>query len=186
MKPYYILGDGGLAREVAAYIGREWCKLVPEAEEDAAIAGDGELVIAIGWPAVRLKLAAKLQRMRVGADRLPSICFGANYGARLMRGVFVCPGCILTDNIDIAEFTFINMNCTIGHDVKIGRCCFIGPGANISGNVTVGDGVFIGTNAAILQGLTIGDGATVGAGAVVTKNVRPGVTVVGVPACEKL
>jgi acetyltransferase-like isoleucine patch superfamily enzyme len=56
------------------------------------------------------------------------------------------------------------------------------PSANLSGNVTVEDGAFIGSGATILQGLTIGKGATVGAGAVVTRDVAPGLTVVGVPA----
>ncbi len=43
-------------------------------------------------------------------------------------------------------------------------------------------GASIGTNATILAGVTVGEGALVGAGAVVTKDVPPGVTVVGNPA----
>ena len=43
-------------------------------------------------------------------------------------------------------------------------------------------GASIGANATILPGLTIGEGAMVGAGSVVTKDVPPGVTVVGNPA----
>ncbi|WDR06237.1 acyltransferase [Devosia rhodophyticola] len=42
----------------------------------------------------------------------------------------------------------------------------------------------IGSNATILSGITIGEGALVGAGAVVTRDVRPGSTVAGVPARE--
>ena len=40
----------------------------------------------------------------------------------------------------------------------------------------------IGTGAIILPRVRVGDGATVGAGAVVTRDVPPGVTVVGNPA----
>ncbi len=47
---------------------------------------------------------------------------------------------------------------------------------------TVKKGACIGSNASILCGITIGEGAIVGLGAVVTKNVPPGVTVVGNPA----
>ena len=50
------------------------------------------------------------------------------------------------------------------------------------GIVELGDDVEIGANATILPGLTVGEGAMVGAGAVVTKDVPPGVTVVGNPA----
>ena len=43
-------------------------------------------------------------------------------------------------------------------------------------------GASIGSGAAILCGVTIGAGATVGAGAVVTRDVRAGAVVAGVPA----
>lgn len=51
----------------------------------------------------------------------------------------------------------------------------------------IGDGAYIGTGAVIKQGtpdrpLRIGAGAVVGMGAVVTRDVAPGMTVVGNPA----
>ena len=45
-------------------------------------------------------------------------------------------------------------------------------------------GPSIGSGAVILGGVTIGEGALVGAGAVVTRDVPPGLTVVGSPARE--
>jgi acetyltransferase-like isoleucine patch superfamily enzyme len=48
--------------------------------------------------------------------------------------------------------------------------------------VRIGNGVHIGMGARILPGVTIGDEAVIGAGAVVTRDVAPGVTVMGVPA----
>lgn len=53
---------------------------------------------------------------------------------------------------------------------------------NIGRQIVIGSEVWIGRGAAILAGVTIGDGATIGANAVVTRNVPPGITVVGVPA----
>ena len=93
----------------------------------------------------------------------------------------------------------------IGHDVRIHSRCFlprhtvIGAGAWIGPNVIfcndkypntngervgviVEPGAVIGAGAVILPGVTIGQGAFVGAGAVVTRDVAPGVTVVGNPA----
>jgi acetyltransferase-like isoleucine patch superfamily enzyme len=48
----------------------------------------------------------------------------------------------------------------------------------------IGNRVFLGQRVTVLGGVTIGDGATVGAHSVVTKDVRPGAVVAGVPARE--
>ncbi|MHB8104695.1 MAG: DapH/DapD/GlmU-related protein, partial [Dehalococcoidales bacterium] len=54
-------------------------------------------------------------------------------------------------------------------------------GAKLAGP-TVKEGARIGANATILPGVVIGEKAIVGSGAVVTKDVPPGVTVIGNPA----
>jgi acetyltransferase-like isoleucine patch superfamily enzyme len=50
--------------------------------------------------------------------------------------------------------------------------------------IEIGKDVWLGAQAVVLRGVSIGDHATVGAGAVVTRTVREGTTVVGVPAYE--
>ena len=93
------------------------------------------------------------------------------------------------DDCKIQAFVFIP------EGVKIGDRVFIGPHVCFTNDkhptavgewellwTTVEDGVNIGANATILPGITLGEGCTVGAGAVVTKDVPPGVTVVGNPA----
>jgi acetyltransferase-like isoleucine patch superfamily enzyme len=56
------------------------------------------------------------------------------------------------------------------------------PGAVIAGEVMIEDFASIGSNATVLPRLKIAKGAIVGAGAVVTKDIPPGMTVVGNPA----
>ena len=61
------------------------------------------------------------------------------------------------------------------------------PAVRCNGNIVIEDHAYIGTGAVIKQGrpdrpLVIGRGAVVGMGAVVTRDVPPGVTVVGNPA----
>jgi serine acetyltransferase len=46
----------------------------------------------------------------------------------------------------------------------------------------IGNNVFLGANAVVLPGIKIGDGSIVGAGSIVTKNIPPGMVVVGNPA----
>ena len=102
--------------------------------------------------------------------------------ARIEEGVLVCAGVVATMNITLRAFALCNFGSTLGHEATVGRGSVINPGANISGGVVLGDGVQISTGAQVLQYVTVGEGATVGAGAVVTRNVEPGVTVVGIPA----
>jgi maltose O-acetyltransferase len=58
-------------------------------------------------------------------------------------------------------------------------------GLDLGRPIAIGRNVWIGAAAIILPGVTVGDDAIVGAGAVVTRDVRPGATVVGNPAKER-
>jgi maltose O-acetyltransferase len=108
-------------------------------------------------------------------------------------------------NIRLGANTFLNFNCVILDvvAVNIGARTQIGPavqiyaadhsrdplvrrtGAEFGRPVSIGQNVWIGGGAIILPGVTIGDDAVVGAGAVVTRDVPPGVTVVGNPARQR-
>lgn len=105
-------------------------------------------------------------------------------------------------NIFLGSGVFLNFNCVILDvvAVHIGDRTQIGPGVQIltadhprdpavraqglefGSPVGIGKDVWIGGGALILPGVTIGDGAVIGAGSVVTRNVAPGVTVMGNPA----
>ena len=61
------------------------------------------------------------------------------------------------------------------------------PRVSVNGNTIIHDDVYIGTGAVLKQGTTdkplvIGCGSLIGMGSVVTKDVPPGVVVVGNPA----
>ena len=98
------------------------------------------------------------------------------------RGNCVTAGCIFTTDIQVGDFNLFGWHVTVGHDARMGSFNVVNPSVNISGGVRVGSQVLLGTRFQVLEGLAIADGATVGAGAVVTRDVEPGVTVVGVPA----
>lgn len=102
-------------------------------------------------------------------------------------GLVVCPFSMISTNLKVGKSFHLNIYSYIAHDCIIGDFVTFAPGVKCNGNVHIEDDVYIGTGAIIKQGtpskpLIIGKGAVVGMGAVVTKDVAPGVTVVGNPA----
>ena len=108
-------------------------------------------------------------------------------------------GAHLADGVHMGNFGEIK-NAYLGAGVKMGHFSYIGD-ATIGKNVNIGAGtitcnydgenkhhttieedVFIGSDTMLVAPLTIGKGARTGAGAVVTKDVKSGTIVVGVPA----
>jgi sugar O-acyltransferase (sialic acid O-acetyltransferase NeuD family) len=210
-KRMVIIGAGGYAREVAAqvadirrhgepyevvgFVVTDLARLGPRDSRERVL-GDYEWLAAhrdrfdvfalgIGTPAARLAVATEL------AARFPDVPWPALVHPSVLadraslvmgRGALLAPGVVATVNVTLEDFAMVNITCTLGHETRVGRGAVINPGANLSGGVTVGAGVLMGTGAVVLQYLTIGEGATVGAGAVVTKDVPPGLTVVGAPA----
>lgn len=107
--------------------------------------------------------------------------------AEIDEGALLCPFVTLTSNIRIGKHFHANIYSYVAHDCVIGDFVTFAPGVKCNGNVLIEDHAYIGAGAVLRQGkpgqpLTIGRGAVVGMGAVVTKDVPPGVTVVGNPA----
>ena len=120
----------------------------------------------------------------------------------LIRPPFFCD---FGYNISLGTGAFLNFNCIIldVEAVSIGQGTAIGPAVQILASdhprdpelrrqkvrfgrpVTIGANVWIGGGAIILPGITIGDDAIVGAGSIVTRDIPPGVTVMGNPARKK-
>jgi maltose O-acetyltransferase len=127
--------------------------------------------------------------------------------AAVGEGAYIRPPfhCDYGYNISLGRGVFLNFNCVILDVVRvtIGDGTQIGPGVQIltadhprdpaqrraglelGRPIAIGRNVWIGAAAIILPGVTVGDDAIVGAGAVVTRDVRPGATVVGNPAKER-
>lgn len=141
-------------------------------------------VVGIGNSAIRRRVTRELEGAGLVQSTLihPSAWVGPD--VVIGRGSVVCAGAVITTSVRIGESCQVNVNCSISHDVVIGDFVTLTPAVALTGNVTVGDDVSVGTNACAIPGVRIGSRSTVGAGAVVTRNVRPGATVVGVPARE--
>ncbi|MDG6915595.1 MAG: N-acetyltransferase [Nitrososphaerota archaeon] len=108
------------------------------------------------------------------------------------------------DDVSIGSLAHVDYDVVIGAGTRvegsayippltrIGKGAFIGPAAVITNDpypmskkmvgVTVEDGAVIGGRAVVKAGVTVGRDSVVAMGAVVTRDVPPGVVVMGVPA----
>ena len=139
-------------------------------------------VLAIGWPATRAAVAARLACVSTPAVPLVHPTAFVSTGVVLAPGAVVLAMACVSALVRVGEHAVVSNGAIVGHDSVIGSCTSVMPGAVLSGDVRVGRGVLVGTNATVLEGRSIGDGARIGAGAVVTRDVPAGVTVIGVPA----
>lgn len=131
---------------------------------------DAEVVIAVGDPETRMKVANSLPKETQYATLIhPSAILMADY--EIGEGGIITAGSILTCNIKIGKHCHLNLNTTVGHDCRIGDYFTTAPGVHISGECNIGNLVYFGTNASVRQGIEITDRVTIGMGGIVVKNI---------------
>ncbi|NTY01067.1 NeuD/PglB/VioB family sugar acetyltransferase [Deinococcus sp. JMULE3] len=137
-------------------------------------------VVAVGSNAARLRLAGLFRNVSWAALVHPAAWVAP--GARLGPGCVVMAGAVVQPDACLGAQVIVNTLAGVDHDGLLEDGVHVAPGTRLAGNVTLREGAFLGVGAACVPGVTVGAWATVGAGAVVTRDVPPGVTVVGVPA----
>ena len=180
---YAVLGvvDDALSdanRQRLAATGIEYLGTTRVIDESPDLA----VVIAVGSPAARLRLA---ERWGASDRDFPTMVHPAatiGSASTLGRGVVVCAGVQVSTNVHLGDFVHLNPNATVGHDSHLAEGVSVNPGAVISGDVAIGRGALVGAGAVVLQQLTIGAHATVGAAACVVRDVERDAVVKGVPA----
>lgn len=205
MKKVYIVGAGAFGRELLCWLrhspdcGTAW-EPVGYLDDDPAAAGrelplpylgavgsfeageDRLVVLAVGNSAPRKVIVEKLRER--GAAFLtfihPSTIIGERVG--IGEGSVICPRCVLTCDLSLEAFTFLNIGVTIGHDVSVGPYASLSDQVDLCGGVVLEEGVWLGSGARVIPNQRVGEWARVGAGAVVIRHVPPRVTVFGNPA----
>ena len=117
-------------------------------------------------------------------------------GATIGADCNVCDGVFIENDVVVGDRVTIKCGVQLWDGVTLEDDVFVGPNATFTNDryprsratgwqqerTVVRARASIGANATILPGLTVGEGAMVGAGAVVTRDVPPGMLVVGNPA----
>lgn len=153
----------------------------------ACEASERHIVLAIANSGIREQLSARCTGDKVWPWTVQAANTVVMDEVHLAEGAILSPFVTLTSNIRIGRHFHANLYSYVEHDCVIGDFVTFAPGVKCNGNIIIGDHAYLGTGAVIKQGqpgrpLMIGRGAVVGMGAVVTRDVPPGVTVVGNPA----
>lgn len=198
MQDLIIVGAGGFAREVFAWVPKHAYNVVAFYTHDAdhrrlldvpvisEIKSQRHLsskfIIAIGDPKNRAKMWEEIQYAGLDPATIvhPSAIIG--HQIDIGAGSIICPGVVLTTNVRIGRGVILNLNSTVGHDCSIDNFVTVSPGANISGNVHLHEFSYVGTNAAIREKVMLGSNSVLGMGAVLTKDLPSGETWCGNPA----
>ena len=145
-----------------------------------------EFVVAVGNPEIKKLLVEKALKSGLTPAKTiidPNALVLTNH-QNLGYGGIISPGCIVTTNVMLGNYTTLNLNTTVGHDTTLGEYCTTNPGVHISGECTIGDMNEFGTGCIIRDRLEIGSNKTFGAQTAVVKNILGDSkeTYVGIPS----
>lgn len=203
-----IYGAGGAGREIAFALSLEkssncnWevIGFIDDTEElkgkiinDIPVLGgfdylknfSGNLAVTIfDYPEKRKEIISKIKKIN-NKINFPNIISSYSILSKFIEwgeGCIVQLNNIITIDVKIGNFVFINCKTAIGHDVIIGDFTTIYVRVFIGGGVVIGERCLIGSGATILPRVKIGDGSIIGAGSLVNKDIPPKVVAAGVPA----
>ncbi|MEZ9465454.1 acetyltransferase [Vibrio breoganii] len=175
-----FIDDGDLNTELNGYAILSYQEFLGCSNEKSAI-------VAIADSSVREKLTNKLQFDGVNILSIEATNVVNMDHNDIGEGSVLCPFVTITSNTEIGKGFHANIYSYVAHDCVIGDYVTFAPRVMCNGNVHIENHAYIGTGAIIKQGtpsnpIVIGEGAVVGMGSVVTKSVKPGDVVFGVPA----
>lgn len=141
-----------------------------------------ELVLAIGAPQDKLRVARELEQRGARFFTLvhPSAIVART--ARIGHGVVICPFALVSAGAVLDDFVTVNTYASVGHDATVGAGTSISSHVDLTGAVRIGSAVMIGSSASVLPRVQVGERATIGAGAIVMRRVAAGSTVYAAPA----
>lgn len=102
--------------------------------------------------------------------------------SRIGTGVAVKAFCVISNNVIIEDYTYLQSSVIAGHDVHIGKYCQINSFSFFAGFTRIHDQVTVNAGARFVQNAVAEERSVIGMGSVVLKRVKTGTTVFGSPA----
>jgi sugar O-acyltransferase (sialic acid O-acetyltransferase NeuD family) len=143
--------------------------------------------IAVGNIDFRARLFANMREFGFNFATIidPTCVIGED--SDIQQGSYIAPGAIITADVKIGKCSIINTGAVVSHECVIEDFCNISPGAVICGNVRIGEKSLIGAGSLIREKTWIRDNVTLGMGSVVTKNILdPGTYIIHDSVTKKL
>lgn len=149
--------------------------------DNAEFLKDDLCIIAIADPVFKRNVVSKLKgRVSFFSFISPDAIVG-KFNI-VGEGVVICPGSIITTNVDIGDFVTVNNSCNVGHDVVIGDYSSLMGSVTLSGGVNLGTDIYLGSKSTVTPKVSIASGSKIGAGSVVIRSIKKASVVFGNPA----
>ncbi|MCB9671461.1 MAG: acetyltransferase [Alphaproteobacteria bacterium] len=172
-------------REEARGTGRLGVHVVAVGEDEGialALAGGHHVVVAIGAPRVRGRIADRYAAAGVPLATVVHPTAWISPASTVGEGTVVFAGCIVQAGTRVGRSCILNTGCTVDHDTVLEDLVHLSPGVHMGGTVHVGEGTHLGVGVSVRNNVRIGSWSVVGVGAAVVSDLPDDVVCIGVPA----
>ncbi|KJG09217.1 transferase [Photobacterium kishitanii] len=202
----YILGAGGLAREIYSYLKESnyiydgytfsgflddnvnalmeynYSHKIVDELFTSKLNDNDVVIIGVASPNIKEKLFEYYKDESCSIITFYHTSSKVGLNSTVGIGSVIGPYSVITSDVKVGNCCTINALSTIGHDASLGDYCTLSGHCDVTGFVSLGNKVFMGSSAAIIPSKRISDNVIIGAGSVVISNLKSGITVFGNPA----
>ncbi len=176
-----IIGSGGVGREIAATLKHDSFKqkykligFVDDGQPTGTkingfpvlgnldwLCNNSEniqkIIIAIGNPLIRAEIIKKIASFNFEYPTIihPSAEIHDLEYCTIGKGCYIASHNVITTNVTLEDFCFINTNCSLQHDTTTEKNCTLMPGVRITGGAQIGEGTFVSGNTLLPEKINV-------------------------------